>query len=74
MNMGSAASVQEAFELQNAVKRFLPGGVPVKNAIPIQPTIARVMAIQTPPASSTSIRTRSNPAISMRSMLQRSSL
>ena len=48
MNIGSAASVHEAFEPQKAVNRFLPGGVPVRRAMPIQPTMARVIAIQTP--------------------------
>src|SRR2546429_7399928 len=69
INMGRAASVQEAVEPQNAVKRFLPGGVPVKKAMPIQPTIASVMAIHTPPASSSSMMNSSSAAISISSIL-----
>src|SRR5713226_5299005 len=61
MNIGSAASVQEALDPQNAVKRFFPGGVPVKKAMPIQPTMASVIAIQTPPASSSIMTMRSRP-------------
>src|SRR6266481_3853324 len=63
MNIGRAASVQEALEPQNAVNRFLPGGVPVKKAMPIQPSMASVMAIHTPPASRTITRVSSRPAI-----------
>src|SRR5258708_29453293 len=73
MNIGSAASVQEALEPQNAVKRFFPGGVPVKKAMPIQPTMASVMAIQTPPASSSTIPTTTKPAISISAISYRSS-
>src|SRR5438552_10782491 len=57
MNIGSAASVQEALDPQKAVNRFFPGGVPVKRAMPIQPTIARVIAIQMPPARNSIIIT-----------------
>src|ERR1700704_4855058 len=74
MNIGSAASVQEALEPQKAVKRFFPGGVPVKKDIPIQPTMASVMAIHTPPASSSSITNSSSAAISISSTGYRSSL
>jgi hypothetical protein len=65
MNIGSAASVHELEELQNAVKRFFPGGVPVKKAKQTHPTIASVRAIHTPPASSANISARRRPAISM---------
>jgi len=68
INIGRAASVQEALEPQNAVNRFLPGGVPVKKAMPIQPTMASVMAIHTPPASRTIMTTSSRPAISISSI------
>src|SRR3990172_5767231 len=47
MNSGSAASVQEALEPQNEVNRFRSGGVRVKKNIPIQATMAKVIAIQT---------------------------
>src|SRR6266850_708902 len=60
MNIGRAASVQDALEPQKAVNRFLPGGVPVKKAIPIQPTMASVIAIHTPPASSSSMTNNSS--------------
>src|SRR5258706_12361396 len=63
-NIGNAASAHDAFEPQYAVNRFLPGGVPVKNAMPIQPTIASVMPIHTPPASSSIMMMSSSPAIS----------
>src|SRR6266849_5447466 len=42
-NIGRAASVQGALEPQNAVNSVLPGGVPVKRARPIHPTMASVM-------------------------------
>src|SRR5258708_12032110 len=74
MNIGSAASVQEALEPQNAVKRFFPGGVPVKNAIPIHPTMASVMAIHTPPASSSIMTMSSRPATSINSHSDKSPL
>ena len=66
MNIGSAASVHEALEPQKAVNRFLPGGVPVNRAMPIQPTMARVIAIQTPLARNSIITSSSIPAISIR--------
>ena len=51
---GSAASVQDAFEPQNAWKRFTSGGLEVKNCRPIHAATPIAIAIQTPPASSTS--------------------
>src|SRR4030081_1762226 len=52
MNIGRAARGQEGVGAQKTVERVFAGGVAVKKAMPIQPTIASVMAIQTPPASS----------------------
>jgi hypothetical protein len=66
MNIGSAASVHELVLPQNALKRFLPGGVPVKNVKQARPTMASVSAIQTPPASSANMNASRIPAISMR--------
>jgi hypothetical protein len=50
-NSGSAASVHEAFEPQNAWNRFTSGGELVKNCSPIHATAPIAMAIHTPPAS-----------------------
>ncbi len=71
MNIGSAASSHDAFDSQNDENRFLPGSVVVKNAWPTQPQIASVIAIQTPPASSTIIRTRRMPPTTRMSMGRR---
>ena len=70
MKSGSAASSQDALAFQNAVKRFfagMPAGRFVNTAMPIQPTIASVIAIQTPPASSTSMIRIRMPPISISS-------
>ena len=67
MNIGRAASSQELLESQNAENRFLPqirGGWLVKSAMPIQPTIASVMAIHTPPARNSNITNSRKPPIS----------
>src|SRR3970282_1678972 len=50
---GSAASVHEAFEPQNAWNRFTSGGEEVKNCSPNQATAPIATAIPPPPASST---------------------
>ena len=68
MNSGRAASSQEAFDSQNEENRLLPVAVVVKKAWPTQPQIASVMAIQTPPASSTIMISSSKPPISRISM------
>ncbi|MDT4831859.1 hypothetical protein FQZ97_653840 [compost metagenome] len=69
MNSGSAASSQLALLSQKAENRFLPGRVLVKKAWPTQPTMARVMAIQTPPASKRSMMaSKSAPMSSVSSM------
>ena len=72
MNKGRAASSQLALLSQKAENRFLPGCVCVKKAWPTQPQMARVMAIQTPPASSTIMISSSKPPTSRMSMPQMS--
>jgi hypothetical protein len=57
MKSGKAANSQLALLSQKAENKFLPGKVLVKNACPIQPTMANVMAIHTPPAKNSSITT-----------------
>ena len=55
MNSGSAASSQEADDPHIDTNRFSPqraGCISVNTAMPTQPTMAKVMAIHTPPASS----------------------
>src|SRR6187455_3164528 len=54
MNSGRAARVQDALEPQKDWNRFTSGGVLVKNWRPNQATAASEIAIQTPPASSSS--------------------
>ena len=68
MKSGSAASSHEAFDSQNEENRFLPGSVVVKKACPTQPQIASVIAIQTPPVSSTIISRRRMPPTTRTSM------
>jgi hypothetical protein len=63
MKSGSAASSQLALLSQKAENRFLPGSVLVKKAWPTQPTMASVMAIQTPPASNSSMMASSRAPI-----------
>src|ERR671910_3177519 len=46
---GSAASVQDALEPQNAWKRFTSGGLEGKNCSPSQATTAIAIAIHRPP-------------------------
>src|SRR5687768_14382800 len=58
-NSGSAASVHEAFEPQNAWNRFTSGGLVVNSCSPSHATTPIEMAIHTPPASSTSSRANS---------------
>src|SRR5688572_15331362 len=66
MKSGSAASSQLAFDSQKAENRFLPGSVVVKKACPTQPQMASVIAIQTPPDSSSNISSsRAPPTIKM---------
>src|SRR3990170_8079385 len=55
---GSAASVHDAFEPQNAWKRFTSGGLVVNSCSPSQATTPIEIAIHTPPASSTSSRAK----------------
>ena len=69
INSGSAASSQLALLSQNAENKFNPGWVDVKKACPTQPQIANVIAIHTPPESSTIIRTSKMPPIVKISML-----
>src|SRR5690348_17124112 len=65
MNTGRAASVHEALDPQNDWHRFTSGGVLVKNCRPTHATLPSAMAIQTPPASSTSSRAKTTrPAAS----------
>ena len=66
---GRAASSQLALLSQKALKRFLPGCVVVKKACPTQPQMARVMAIHTPPESSTIMSSSNMPPIIKMSML-----
>jgi hypothetical protein len=68
MNRGRAASSQLALLSQKAENRLLPGEVVVKNAWPTQPQMASVMAIQTPPESSTIMTSSSRPPTRRMSM------
>ena len=70
MNRGRAASSQLALLSQNAENKFLPGWVLVKKACPTQPQMAKVMAIHTPPLSSSNMMNSSKPPMSKMSTLR----